>query len=528
MDLTITKKVSPVIELQLSKILDSSLFRKSKVLSSFLQYIVSETLDGNGQTLKEYVIAISALNKNVDFDPQLNGVVRIHANRLRKLLDEYYQSEGINDPIIISIPKGRYIPSFKKNIEPNQELTDTAVLAIKKIESKPVVAVLPFENVQNNKTIDIISSVMCHDLNVELTKFSEIGVVTPYYDHDRSEYKNNIREMVADLGVDYLITGYFISEGNRIKISIELTACDGHKIIWAESFYLENVESDTFGNYKRIIQKIIARTCGFFGLIYRNTLNAHVPTSYDCLYAIYWHNRYHLQFSEEAFNETLAAVEIGLEKSPQSALLISFKAELYLNLVVMKTEGDINFLKYGTQLVKKAISYDGTCQHAYQVYAWSNLLNHDHIEIYRTIEKCLAVNPNNPMYIGEMGFGYICAGDYEKGMALMSESVHLNPFYPWNLNFGFCFYFMQAKDYEEALLWAEKVNRKEFLWDPMIRASLLGWLGKKEEAADAIKELLLLAPDFSQKASDLVNAYLLDKNLTKNILDGLLLAGLKI
>jgi len=528
MDLTIDSKEFLVIEEQLSRILNSSLFRKSKVLSSFLQYIVSETLDGNGQTLKEYVIAISALNKSPDFDPQLNGVVRIHANRLRKLLDDYYQTEGVNDPIIISIPKGRYIPSFKKNIELTKEVADTAVHTIDEIESKPLVAVLPFENIQNNKTIDVISSVMCHDLNVELTKFPEIGVVTPYYDHNSSEYKNDIREMVVDLGVDYLITGYCISEGNRIRISVELNACDGNKIIWAESFYLDDVDSNTFGNYKRIIQKIIARTCGFFGLIYRNTLNAHVPTNYDCLYAIYWHNRYHLQFSEEAFNETMRAVDIGLEESPHSALLISFKAELYLNLVVMNIEGDIDFLKLGTQLVKKAISYDGTCQHAYQVYAWSNLLNHDHIEIYRTIEKCLAVNPNNPMYIGAMGFGYICAGDYEKGLDLMLESTHLNPFYPWNLNFGFCFYFMHTKDYEEALLWAEKVNRKKFLWDPMIRASILGWLGKKEEAADAIKELLSLAPDFSQKAPDLINAYLLDKDLTKNITDGLLHAGLKI
>jgi hypothetical protein len=53
------------------------------------------------------------LNKSPDFNPQLNGIVRIHANRLRKLLDEYYQNEGVNDPIVISIPKGRYIPNFE-------------------------------------------------------------------------------------------------------------------------------------------------------------------------------------------------------------------------------------------------------------------------------------------------------------------------------------------------------------------------------------------------------------------------------
>ena len=150
----------------------------------------------------------------------------------------------------------------------------------------------------------------------------------------------------------------------------------------------------------------------------------------------------------------------------------------------MEVDGAVDHLKYGTDLVKSAINYDATCQHAYQVYAWANLLNHDSIELYRTIDKCLAINPNNPMYMGQMGFGYICAGDYEKGLELMSESISLNPFYTWNLNFGFSYYFIHAEDYEEALLWAEKVNRNLFLWDPMMRASILGWLGRKKEAQE--------------------------------------------
>ena len=528
MNLAIPSKESLSIEQQLSKVLNSSLFKRSMVLSNFLQFVVSQTLEGNDTTLKEYVIATNVLNKSSDFDPQLNGIVRIHANRLRKILNEYYQNEGANDPIVISIPIGRYIPSFENNLKPHQKITSEVIHKIPEIESKPVVAVLPFKNFQQCERIDVICSVMCHDLTAELTKFPEIGVVTPYYNHETYENNDNINQFITDLGVDYLITGYCVSEGNRMRISIELNACQGNKLIWAESYYLDPVDSESFGDYKRIIQKIIARSCGFFGLIYRNTLNAHVPTNYDCLYAIYWHNRYHLQFNEEAFNETIRAIDTGLEKNPQSSLLLSFKAELYLNLVVMDAKGDVDFLEYGTQLVKKAISIDGTCQHAYQVYAWSNILNQDRIELYRTIVKCLAINPNNPMYIGQMGFGYICAGDYEKGLDLMSESINLNPFYTWNLNFGFCFFFMHTEDYEEALLWAEKVNRKKFIWDPMIRSSLFGLMEKKEEATKALKELTDLAPEFSQKMSVIVNAFLFDKDLTKKIIRGLILAGLKI
>jgi len=118
----------------------------------------------------------------------------------------------------------------------------------------------------------------------------------------------------------------------------------------------------------------------------------------------------------------------------------------------MEIPDEKDFLKVGTDLVKSAILADRRCQHAYQVYAWSNLLNKERTELYKSIKKCLSLNPNNPMYIGQMGFGYICAGDYEEGLLLMSESIELNPYYTWNLNIGICFYYIHHKDYNEALL----------------------------------------------------------------------------
>jgi TolB-like protein len=518
---------------QLSRVLNSAPFKRSAVLSRFLEFIVTETLKGNELTLKEYVIAVSVLNKSPEFNPQLNGIVRIHANRLRKLLDEYYQRDGLEDSIEISIPTGRYIPCFKnRNINDqstsgNKHNSEKISDSLEVIESKPTVAVLPLTYFQENKRLDVVCSVLCHDLTAELSKFPEIGVITNYSTQCALEKTPDIEKLISNLGVDFLITGCCVLEDDRIRVSAELNDCREHKLLWAESYYLEDLETDWVRGYKKVIQKITAMTGGFFGMIYRNTLNAHVPVNYDCLYAIYWHNRYHNQFTEEAFMETLSAIEKGLIKSPDNALLLALKAELYLNILVMIPDPDKDYLRLGTDLVKKAISRDTTCQHAYQVYAWSNLLNHDQIEIYRSIEKCLSLNPNNPMYLGQMGFGYICAGDYEKGMDLMSESINLNPFYTWNLNLGFAFYFIHSGDFEEALLWAEKVDRRKFLWDPLMRASILGLLEEKEAASKALAEVLAICPNFEKYAEQMVNAFLFDRNLTQNIANGLQFAGAK-
>src|SRR4051812_647491 len=90
------------IKIQVQKIVRDPVFENSTILKNFLQYIVEESLRGNSNKLKEYTIAINVLNKPSDFNTQENGIVRIHAARLRRILDVYYKDHGVIDFIKIS------------------------------------------------------------------------------------------------------------------------------------------------------------------------------------------------------------------------------------------------------------------------------------------------------------------------------------------------------------------------------------------------------------------------------------------
>src|SRR5678815_1442359 len=95
---------------QLSLILDFHEIRNSQVLPRFLEFVVEKKLSGHEDEIKEYTIAVKGLGKPHDFNPQLDATVRIHAGRLRRMLALYYQDAGKNDPLLIDIPKGSYIP----------------------------------------------------------------------------------------------------------------------------------------------------------------------------------------------------------------------------------------------------------------------------------------------------------------------------------------------------------------------------------------------------------------------------------
>src|SRR5436309_5067774 len=86
----------------------SEAFRGSPQLVCFLRYVVEETLRGASDRIKGYTIAVEALGRGDNFDPQADPIVRVEAMRLRRALVRYYENGGQRDPVLIDLPLGSY------------------------------------------------------------------------------------------------------------------------------------------------------------------------------------------------------------------------------------------------------------------------------------------------------------------------------------------------------------------------------------------------------------------------------------
>jgi hypothetical protein len=107
---------------QVERILQSRIFHASEVLRNLFAYLSDKALTGTADALKEYTIGLDALGKPESFDPRQESVVRMHTARLRQKLAEYYRTEGIDDPVIIDLPKG----GFKITFEPRPQAVPPA------------------------------------------------------------------------------------------------------------------------------------------------------------------------------------------------------------------------------------------------------------------------------------------------------------------------------------------------------------------------------------------------------------------
>jgi hypothetical protein len=110
---------------QIQRILQSKAFRTSEVQRNLLAYLAEKALSGTSDSLKEYTVGLDVFGKPASYDPRQESTVRMHVGRLRQKLAEFYRTEGIDDPIIVDLPKG----GFKVTFEPRAEAPQAEPLA---------------------------------------------------------------------------------------------------------------------------------------------------------------------------------------------------------------------------------------------------------------------------------------------------------------------------------------------------------------------------------------------------------------
>ncbi len=102
---------------ELEAVLASESLAKSPNLVKMLRYIGLKSLEGEGHTLKQYNIGVEALGRSPNFDPKQDPIVRVEAQRLREKLKRYYETEGADHPMVITLEVGHYLPQFVRRTE---------------------------------------------------------------------------------------------------------------------------------------------------------------------------------------------------------------------------------------------------------------------------------------------------------------------------------------------------------------------------------------------------------------------------
>ena len=89
---------------QLREVLESKCFERAGTLRALLLYL----WENKDKEISEYAIAVEALHRNEDFESKIDATVRVQIWRLRRFLAKYYETEGSQSRVRLSIPLGTH------------------------------------------------------------------------------------------------------------------------------------------------------------------------------------------------------------------------------------------------------------------------------------------------------------------------------------------------------------------------------------------------------------------------------------
>ncbi|MGH9599668.1 MAG: hypothetical protein ACRD27_07365 [Terracidiphilus sp.] len=94
------------------RVVNSRWFSRAAAMRAFLLYVTDHSIMGRTERLKEQTIGAEVLGRKPNYDPADDNIVRVRAHELRGRLERYFASEGINERVVITIPRGTYVPEF--------------------------------------------------------------------------------------------------------------------------------------------------------------------------------------------------------------------------------------------------------------------------------------------------------------------------------------------------------------------------------------------------------------------------------
>ncbi len=243
---------------QVEKILDHPLFMVSDILQRFLKYVINETLSGRENQIKEYTIAKYVLNKSPEFRPLHDGIVRVHARRLRDALKKYYEDRAIENECEITIPKGGYIPVFRTfrplDLNSNENIN---FLRTNLPDESVKIAIMPFKTFDEKNSRLAFADNLGQMLSSQFSHFPNSRVLS-YYTAQQLQLKNrDIKSIVSDYGINYMLVGNVHFESSRLRVVIQFINASTEMLIWSDKYEYDFTKTNLFEMEDLIVSRVM-------------------------------------------------------------------------------------------------------------------------------------------------------------------------------------------------------------------------------------------------------------------------------
>ena len=503
--------------IQLQRILKSSDFDATARERRFLGYVVEETLSGRAGRIKAYSIAVEVFGRDASFDPQTDPIVRIEAGHLRRSLERYYLTAGQADPILITIPKGAYVPTFSSRPRPAAVETASppapetvespeparwrkpswltvalaalvAALAVLALELVPInlratapeipqLLVEPFEDLSGTETSAAVTRGLTQEVIGHLAKFKDIVVI------------ESARPDEAAKTPRFVLAGSVSLSADAFRLRVRFINRSSGSVLWANSYDGDMDVAKLLEAQADIARNVATTLAQTYGVIFQADAAIRMDNppddwaAYSCTLSFY---AYWIVLDPKTRSSVRDCLERVVDRFPNYATAWGLLSLVYIDDYRFQFPDDPASsqaaLERALAAARRAVDLDPRNIRGLHAQMLALYFNKEIDAALAVGKQAFAINPNDTELIGEYGSRLAVAGHWQEGCALSAEARQRKPgaSSSYDVDLALCTYF--TGDYPQAAMWIKKTTFPNNPIYHIIAAAIFGEGGYEIEA----------------------------------------------
>ncbi len=392
------------------------------------------------------------------------------------------------------------------------------------------VAVLPFKY-GGAEDLAALADGLAEEIAAGLSRFRYLSVVSSVSAARLKGEAGDERALGVRLGARYVLEGSIRMGGAAIRVSAQLVDTETGAQLWAETYNRDLQASSVFVVQDDVAARIVATVADSYGVLV-NSMRSAIRQKDDAdLTPVDWQFQYFAyreQITPSAHAALKSRLESAVERDDRQSDLWACLAQIYVDEYAFGFESDATSLDRALAAARRAVELDRANQFALVALAQTHFFRQDLAAFGPAAERAMALNPLNTDAVGILGLQIVHTGEFERGAAIVRRAMELNPNHAGWMHFAPLWEHFHKGEYEQALERANRVDIPGLFWPYLVAASACGHLGRRAEAAAAVRDLLALDPEFAAHARSNVGSWHFASGLMDLILEGLRKAGLAI
>ncbi|WP_226574519.1 hypothetical protein [Acuticoccus sediminis] len=508
---------------QLERIVASADFEASNRNRRFLEYIVEETLAGRQDLIKAYAIATCVFGRGADFDPQVDSIVRIEAGRLRRTLERYYLTSGRDDPVVISIPKGSYVPEFVRNVPRAAGSAPAAPAATR--ERRGVSILVPgFEEEGDQSLYPNLTRGFTRHVIAGLTRFTELSVFGPGTSALQGE--------TAERDIDYLLTGGTTISPLQFGAEVLLVEVRTGRCLWGDVFERAVETGGLAEALTEVAGAVVRALAQPYGAIFVARSREVDPANAGALSSsasVLLFRRYARTFDRSLQETVRRALEAAIQRDPEDAEACGCLSQVHTDMLRFggaPTPAGADHGRQALDLARRAIDLAPNSSRSHHALSRAYWFAGDVAGSFEELQIARALNPNDTAILADLGQQHAVMAQWDEAIPLLETAYARNPGLPSSYRIGFALFHFAHGRFAEALAEARKIDVSGVVYGAVMVAASAIRLGLDAEAGRAVHAVTEIDPDYGRHAALDLAWRNVDSTLAAAVLEALGDAGL--